>query len=404
MTSRSLSAEINPSTYGERITVLSIDGGGIRGIIPGTILSFLESKLQELDGEHARIADYFDVIAGTSTGGLIATMLTAPDENQRPLFMAKDIVPFYLKHSPKIFPQSYDMIMGMNALVGPKYDGKYLRKLLRKIFGARRLNETVTRVVIPTFDIQLLQPAVFSTFEAETDASKNALLSDVCISTSSAPTYFPAYHFRTKDSEGNDREFHLVDGGIAANNPALLAMKPTGIVFPGDPASLPAQTLHYGKYVVLSLGTGTSKVEKKYSAKMAAKWGILGWLYRDGHSPLVDAFTYASGDMVDLHMSLIFRSIRCEHNYLRIQNDTLRGDTSSTDKATKKNLEDLVKIGEDILQKPVSRVNKDSGIFEPVENEGTNEEALTRFAKVLSEERKLRRQKFKLCQPSSVNY
>lgn len=62
--------------------------------------------MQELDGENVRIADYFDVIAGTSTGGLIATMLTAPDDNKRPLYMAKDIVPFYLKHCPKIFPQS----------------------------------------------------------------------------------------------------------------------------------------------------------------------------------------------------------------------------------------------------------------------------------------------------------
>lgn len=61
---------------------------------------------QEIDGEGARIADYFDVIAGTSTGGLMASMLAAPDKNKRPLFAAKDINPFYLKHGPKIFPQS----------------------------------------------------------------------------------------------------------------------------------------------------------------------------------------------------------------------------------------------------------------------------------------------------------
>ncbi len=96
-------------------------------------------------------------------------------------------------------------------------------------------------------------------------------------------------------------------------------MKPTGTVFTGEPDTLPGQALHYGKYLIISLGTGTSKIANKYNAKMAAKWGILGWLYREGHSPLVDAFTSASGDMVDLHMALIFRSIRYEHNYLRIQ-------------------------------------------------------------------------------------
>ncbi|GKU93340.1 hypothetical protein SLEP1_g6940 [Rubroshorea leprosula] len=88
------------------ITILSIDGGGIRGIIPGVILTFLESELQKLDGEEARIADYFDVIAGTSTGGLVTAMLTTPNEKNRPLFAAKDIKDFYLTHCPNIFPQS----------------------------------------------------------------------------------------------------------------------------------------------------------------------------------------------------------------------------------------------------------------------------------------------------------
>ncbi|XP_050205822.1 patatin-like protein 1 [Mercurialis annua] len=399
--SHTLSDEINPSTFGERITVLSIDGGGIRGIIPATILTFLESKLQELDGEHVRIADYFDVIAGTSTGGLMSTMLTAPDEHKRPLYKAKDLVPFYLKHCPRIFPQSYEIIMQMKSLIGPKYDGKYLRKLIRNILGNRRLHETVTRLVIPTFDIQLLQPVVFSTFEAEIDDSKDGLLSDICISTSSAPTFFPAYYFQIKDSEGNYRDFHLVDGGITANNPALLAMKPTGTVFP-DPDTLPAQALHYGKYLVISLGTGTSKLKKKYSAKSAQKWGILSWIYKERQSPLVDAFTHAIDDMVELHMSLIFKTNKCEHNYLRIQDDTLSGDASSMDKATPKNMDELVKVGERILQKPVSRFNIDTGIFDPVQDEGTNEEALVRFAKLLSEERKLRRQKLFRSQKSNI--
>jgi len=62
--------------------------------------------LQKLDGDHVRLADYFDVIAGTSTGGLVTAMLTAPNENNRPLYAAKDIKNFYLEHTPKIFPQN----------------------------------------------------------------------------------------------------------------------------------------------------------------------------------------------------------------------------------------------------------------------------------------------------------
>jgi patatin-like phospholipase/acyl hydrolase len=61
--------------------------------------------VKKLDGEDARLADYFDVISGTSTGGLVTAMLTAPNEQNRPLFAAKDINDFYLENSPRIFPQ-----------------------------------------------------------------------------------------------------------------------------------------------------------------------------------------------------------------------------------------------------------------------------------------------------------
>jgi len=94
-----------PPSTGKLITILSIDGGGIRGLIPATIIAYLEAKLQELDGPDARIADYFDVIAGTSTGALLTSMLAAPDENNRPLFAAKDLTTFYLENGPNIFPQ-----------------------------------------------------------------------------------------------------------------------------------------------------------------------------------------------------------------------------------------------------------------------------------------------------------
>jgi patatin-like phospholipase/acyl hydrolase len=94
-----------PVVLGQRVTVLTVDGGGVRGLIPGTILAFLEARLQELDGPEARLADYFDYIAGTSTGGLITAMLTAPGKDKRPLYAAKDINHFYMQNCPRIFPQ-----------------------------------------------------------------------------------------------------------------------------------------------------------------------------------------------------------------------------------------------------------------------------------------------------------
>ncbi|EEF52447.1 patatin-like protein 2 [Ricinus communis] len=383
-------------TYGNLVTILSIDGGGIRGIIPGIILSFLESELQKLDGEDARIADYFDVIAGTSTGGLVTAMLACPNEKNRPVFAAKDIKDFYLNECPKIFPQhSWKLFPHVSrvirALSGPKYNGKYLHNLVKEKLGNTKLNQTLTNVVIPTFDIKRLQPTVFSSFQVKKDSSLNALLSDVCISTSAAPTYLPAHYFETNEDEtGKVREFNLIDGGVAANNPTLVAIgEVTKEIIKGSRDFFPIKPMDYGRFLVISLGTGASKAEKKCRADEAAKWGVLGWLTANGATPLVDVFTHASADMVDLHISEVFQALRSESNYLRIQDETLSKIVSSVDVATKKNLNDLVKVGEGLLKKPVSRVNLEGGIFAPC-NKETNEEALIRFAKLLSEERRLR--------------
>ncbi|RYQ80584.1 hypothetical protein Ahy_Scaffold1g106898 isoform B [Arachis hypogaea] len=224
------SPENLPPKYGNLITVLSIDGGGIRGIIPGVILDFLESQLQELDGEGARIADYFDIIAGTSTGGLVASMLAAPNPKatNRPLFAAKDIVPFYLEHSPKIFPQTSGifawLINTIKVLLGSKYDGKYLHKLVKETVGDTiMLSQTVTNIAITTFDIKILQPTIFSSYQLETEAELDVPISDICIATTAAPTLLPAYYFTKKDEHGNIiKEFNLIDGGVAANNPVVI--------------------------------------------------------------------------------------------------------------------------------------------------------------------------------------
>ncbi|XP_057497236.1 patatin-like protein 2 [Actinidia eriantha] len=379
---------------GKMLTVLSIDGGGIRGIIPGTILDFLESKLQELDGADARIADYFDVIAGTSTGGLVTTMLAAPDKNNRPLYSAKEINDFYKNHCPEIFPESRrkDIFNNLtNVFGGPKYDGKYLKTMIKDILGNLTLKQTLTDVIIPTFDIKRLQPVIFSTNDAKQDVSKNALLSDVCLGTSAAPTFLPPHYFETKDVNGKTRSYDLIDGGVAANNPTLMAITHISKeLLMGKFKFVGIKPMESRNMLVLSLGTGVLNHEEKYSAEKASKWGIAGWIFDNGAVPLLDVFGEASSDMVDIHVSSLFQSLHNEENYLRIQDDTLTGDEASMDIATDKNMESLEQIGKKLLKQPLSRVNLETGRFEEVVGKGTNEEALIRFAKLLSEQRKCR--------------
>ncbi|KAM6573690.1 hypothetical protein CsatA_017770 [Cannabis sativa] len=385
------------------ITVLSIDGGGIRGIIPAIILTFLEKQLQRLEGdENARIGDYFDVISGTSTGGLVTAMLTAPNHNNRPLFASQDIKDFYLNESPKIFPQKSCGVFPrikkvIKSLVGPKYDGDYLHKLIRQKLGHTKLNQTLTNVVIPTFDIKQLQPTVFSSYEVKKNPSSdmNVLLSDICIGTSAAPTYLPAHYFEAKDSNGEViRKFNLIDGGVAANNPTLVAI---GEVWKDKIIATLSPTidnnndpiLDCGRFLVISLGTGSPKIEMKYNAQDVAKWGLVSWLNKGGSAPIIDVFSHASSDMVDLHLSVLFKAFKSEHQYLRIQDDTLENDVSSVDIATTKNLEDLVKVGEELLKKPMCRVNLETCRYEICSHE-TNEQALVRFAKRLWDEKQFR--------------
>ncbi|KAG5613134.1 hypothetical protein H5410_024415 [Solanum commersonii] len=374
-------SQIQPPTYGDLITVLSIDGGGIRGIIPATILSFLESQLQELDGSDARLADYFDVMAGTSTGGLVTAMLTAPDENNRPLYAAKDI-------TPGLFAPIGNIVQ---TLIGPKYDGKYLHEVVKEKLKDTRLSNTITNVVIPTFDIKKLQPTIFSTYETKRAACYDAKLSDICISTSAAPTYLPAHYFKVEDGKNNVREHHLIDGGVVANNPGLIAISEVSKeIFKNNPDFYPIKPMDYGRFLVISLGTGAAKYEQKYNSSMAAKWGIVKWLLHKGSNPLIEVFTQSSADMVDYHNSVVFQALRSEDSYLRIQEDELSGTEASVDVATKENLERLVEIGEKLLKKPLSRVNLETGLIEPIPKGGTNEEALKRFATLLVNEKRLR--------------
>ncbi|CAO1941008.1 unnamed protein product [Urochloa humidicola] len=318
MGSKSSNAEAVPPKYGKHITVLSIDGGGIRGLIPSVIIASLEKKLQEVDrNENARIADYFDVIAGTSTGGLIAAMLAAPDEQKkRPKYSAEDIKDFYLKHGPAIFRRRGGLLglasnvmqrvpMGpglVRAFTGPKYDGAALRDTIRKKMEDLTLGDTLAALVVPTFDVKRLEPVIFSSFKAPEPIVED--LSDACIATSAAPTFFPAHGFdfdfavrRTSDRNVPIKaEYHLVDGGLAANNPTMIATAMVTKQVLRENPDYPKSRVDCNNFLVVSIGTAYAKERDTYTADGCSKWRGIDWIVsRDGtHNPLLDMLSYAS--------------------------------------------------------------------------------------------------------------
>ncbi|KAH9566765.1 hypothetical protein CY35_04G146000 [Sphagnum magellanicum] len=139
---------------GKRLTILSIDGGGVRGVIPAIMLAELESNLQDLDGAKRRLVDYFDLIAGTSTGGLITAMITTPS--------TKD--PTRPSSLPREGPCG-QLWTTIASLLGPKDKPKGLEKLLHDNLGSDLLSNALPSVIIPSFDMKLQQPVFFSSWQ-----------------------------------------------------------------------------------------------------------------------------------------------------------------------------------------------------------------------------------------------
>ncbi|CAL5195287.1 unnamed protein product [Lathyrus oleraceus] len=364
--------ELPPSNHESTITILSIDGGGIRGIIPAVILNHLEKALQVKDKE-ASLAKYFDVISGTSTGGLVTAMLAAPhpDDPTRPLFTAEQVINFYHQYGPSIFNKT----SGWDATYpGTKYDGKFLHNLASELLKDTKLSQTLTNVVIPTFDIKKFHPVTFSSYKLNEVSSLDAKLSDICIGTSAAPTYLPPYHF-----ENDGAEFNLVDGGVAACNPAMAAVSEV----------MKEKGWRHTKILLLSIGCG-SKELKGFDADVATHFSAAFWA---SSGLAVGAYDTAAKDMTEYYLANVLPKIHSSRNYLRIQEYKLDPSMEAMDNATIANIENLAKVGESLLKKPVLKMNVNT--YEPEEktNHGTNAEALEKLAETLYKIRQFRQKK-----------
>jgi uncharacterized protein len=224
--------------------ILTIDGGGIKGVFPASFLASLEDMVGQ------PIGTYFDLIVGTSTGGLIALGLGLG-------FSAKEMLVFYQEYGPKIFQGSrWQWLRKLRHIVHSKYDPAPLRHALEKTFGASLLGESRTRLVIPscnldTGEVYLWKTAHHPRFERDYKAK----IVDVALATASAPTYFPTHRLEVGTP--------LVDGGVWANNPlGVAAVEAIGIL------KWSADDLR-----ILSLGCTSSPLEVKSGSRGWAYWG-----------------------------------------------------------------------------------------------------------------------------------
>jgi hypothetical protein len=287
--------------------ILSVDGGGIRGVIPALVLERLEALLAEAlaaapnesaaqwQGIHSpRIADCFHLIAGTSTGGLLAAGLTGKGSDGRPKLTAAAAADVYTTHGPAIFHSSViEKIRQGFGLTAPKYPLAQLRTALEDpgVLGDGVLKDARTDVLILSFDASIPGLRYFTRWgqpgAGDTPTTPTETMVQVALATAAAPTYFDP------ETLGSSR---LIDGGVYAGNPALaaiaMALRRTTAPVVRSPREL----------FMVSLGTGAWSAPLNYGGG-----GILGWLWpRTGGEALLEAMLGGSGDFANeaAHMLL----------------------------------------------------------------------------------------------------
>jgi len=254
--------------------VVSIDGGGIRGLVTTILLQRIIATpgLENLFGT-------IDLVAGTSTGGLLALGIAHQLDLQR----IRDV---YIEKGPKIFADSWlDDLVDLGKIRGADYDIKPLRRELKDLFGEATLGSLRKRVLITAFDLdnespkaeeRTWKPKLFHNFPGPS-SDRGALAADVGLYTSAAPTYFPSV-------DG------YIDGGVYASNPAMCALAQTQ-----DARYRPTPSLN--EVFLLSLGTGTSL---QYIKGNYHDWGYAQWV-----KPLINLMLDGTAGIADYQCSQI---------------------------------------------------------------------------------------------------
>lgn len=325
--------------------ILSIDGGGIKGIFPAKVLTEIEADLQSRGSKRIRIFEHFDLIAGTSTGGIIALALALG-------IPANEILKLYLDNARVIFGNKRS---GISQVLYSSHKRGALENLIRNTFryGDRsddpRLHDCKTNVCIPIYDLMKGAPSVLKTkHHDEYVRDYHIPAYQAALATSAAPTYFDPYSTRYVDLVGNHQVFNnKVDGGVVMNNPTLVAIIEAQKAF--------NQKLENIR--VLSIGTGNRTF---CDASTKSTWGLWYWIKQNNRKRLIELFMQGQSQQVENLVSILHRGIgkKEPENFVYQRIDTTLEDTCdiALDETKKHKLEKLVEKGHSEFQNNVANI------------------------------------------------
>lgn len=338
-----------------KFKILSIDGGGIRGIVPAKILAEIERRTGK------KIYSLFNLIAGTSTGGILAAGLAMPKpKTKEPKYTAADLINIYRERGKEIFYEPFiERVMKLDDISRPKYSSAGRDKVLKEYFGNTPLQDALTEVLVTSYDIQLRTPVFFTSQTNKEERinryyrkiSSGFTMHQAAMATSAAPTYFKPYKVEASaEHETQKKGFYaLVDGGVFANNPTSLALM-EAIIDSKKPGKTP---LELKDILVVSLGTGS--LTRRYDYETASNWGLVGWV-----QPLLNITLDGSSESVAVQLEqLLPKAQDRPPQYYRFQAllDAGKG-LDDMDKAEPENLKNLENLADEIIAKENENLNQ----------------------------------------------
>ncbi|MCP2033622.1 patatin-like phospholipase/acyl hydrolase [Planomicrobium sp. HSC-17F08] len=316
------------------IKILAIDGGGVRGIIPAIVLVEIEKRTGK------PICELFDLISGTSAGGILALGLVVPEQHKAdnlvPRYTAKRLAELIKKDAHIIFDKSILYRIPGGRYVYRRYPDDGIEFVLEKYFRDAMISDALTDVLIPAYEIEKRNPEFFKSAKvtSEHPTQIDVLMKDVARATSAAPTYFTPEKIETLP------DMAFIDGGVYANNPAMCAYAEARAIFQEET-----------DFLVVSLGTGEANAPIPYEE--AVNWGHIGWSRR-----MLNIMMDGNSDSVDYQLRQIVMPRNGEARYYRFQAELGR-DTEHIDNSDAFNMEKLEALGIGIIRDKANQAKLD---------------------------------------------